>query len=183
MTNQWVKSPPIAPIRQPSAELQQLVDAQLQTWNGCFSPSAVAQINRIIDDMTRHEQFASIDAKALHPHRQPQRSQDHLVPSMEDYSEPVRICLRAGFTLHIDSSGKPRVTTAGTLEQDAWGFNAKTLRRESIKISWPGKELTDLLQTGGTTIHPSHCQYRGLHHKYYQYTSTGMHLLSTWRKR
>lgn len=75
----------------------------------CFSNDAVEQIRCMITDIQRDEQFAALGAIAHLPRRQPQCIQDHVALSMEDYSKPVRICLRAGFTLDIAHNGKARV--------------------------------------------------------------------------
>lgn len=68
---------------------------------------------------------------------------------MEYYSDPLRVCLRAGFTLHFDRDGQPHLTTVRPPDVSAWGFNAELLRRRATEMSWPDDELVDMLSIGG----------------------------------
>lgn len=68
---------------------------------------------------------------------------------MEEYSEPVLVCLHAGFTLHFDKNGKAHVTSVRPQYVGAWGFNAELLRRQALGMSWPDHELIYMLNTGG----------------------------------
>lgn len=74
IAHQWLKSPLLAKTRDPSADLQQIVDVQFQSWPDSFSHSAVTEINLMIDDMARDKHFPSIGADSHNPSRHPQRN-------------------------------------------------------------------------------------------------------------
>lgn len=87
--------------------------------------------------MRRDETYAALGATADRPLRHPQDIQDHVLLSMEESSEHLRVCLRAGFTLHFDKEGKDHITFLEPKYVGAWAFNAELLQRQAIDMCWP----------------------------------------------
>lgn len=78
----------------------------------------------MIDEMRRDEHFASIDATTHRPRRQPQRQQDHVFLSMEDYVEQIRVCLLVSFTIVFRNDAKQHVASKQPFSATNGGFDA-----------------------------------------------------------
>lgn len=152
---QKVISPPIQPIRKPELVLNQMIDNYIRQWTYCFQTEAVTKIQNMVAHMQRDENLAAIAANAHRLRRQAHRPQDHEVLSIENYSPIVCSCLRAGFTLEFESSGRPTIATIQQPERNDWGFNAERLKAKAITLNWHDRELVDMLRTGASDYSPN----------------------------
>lgn len=105
------------------------------SWKGSLTTEVVAEILRMVAEMTRDEHLAATTGIAHRPLRQPQRIQDHVVLSLEDYSPPVKAAFHPGFTIAVDCLGKPRVVSVRTLKEDTSGLDAERLRTDVARLS------------------------------------------------
>lgn len=147
--NQYVRSPPVAMLREIDMLLDNAVRANIHQWQDCFHADEIQRIQDIRMDLARDENFASIGSSAHRPRRDQRRTLDHVKISVEGYNPIVRRFLEAGFTIQFVPEGKPSSANTQITKPEDWGFSARALQAAARAIEWLDKELIAFLTFGG----------------------------------